>query len=146
MQEFHGISTGMQQTKHINTRIDRCDCRRRASGNTMVYTTTNLHSGERIKIRIGKGGKGAYIDNNQMIKLSRDKKLNCPEPILIIIGGIFSALVLVISTALVTMRHTRDQFWIYCIASLAAFGLSWILVKQSSVFGACLSYMLSMML
>ena len=27
------------------------------------------------------------IDNNQMIKLSRDKKLNCPEPILIIIGG-----------------------------------------------------------
>ncbi len=66
--------------------------------------------------------------------------------ILIIIGGIFSALVLVISTALVTMRHTRDQFWIYCIASLAAFGLSWILVKQSSVFGACLSYMLSMML
>ena len=38
-----------------------------ASGNTMVYTTTNLHSGERIKIRIGKGGKGAYIDNNQMI-------------------------------------------------------------------------------
>ena len=27
------------------------------------------------------------IDNKQMIKLSRDKKLNCPEPILIIIGG-----------------------------------------------------------
>ena len=27
------------------------------------------------------------IDNNQMIKLSRDQKLNCPEPILIIIGG-----------------------------------------------------------
>ena len=27
------------------------------------------------------------IDNNQMIKLFRDKKLNCPEPILIIIGG-----------------------------------------------------------
>lgn len=26
-------------------------------------------------------------DTNQMIKLSRDKKLNCPEPILIIIGG-----------------------------------------------------------
>lgn len=26
-------------------------------------------------------------DKNQMIKLSQDKKLNCPEPILIIIGG-----------------------------------------------------------
>ena len=27
------------------------------------------------------------IDKNQMIRLSQDQKLNCPEPILIIIGG-----------------------------------------------------------
>lgn len=27
------------------------------------------------------------IDNNQMKSLSKDKKLNCPEPILIIVGG-----------------------------------------------------------
>jgi len=66
--------------------------------------------------------------------------------ILIIIGGIFNALVMVVSTALVTMRHTGDQFWIYCVVSLAAFGISRALVSQNGITGACLSYMLSMLL
>lgn len=66
--------------------------------------------------------------------------------LLIIFGGIFNALVLIISTALVTMRRTSDQFWIYCATALAAFGLSLWLVGQHGVRGACLSYMLSMCL
>lgn len=66
--------------------------------------------------------------------------------ILIIVGGIFNALVLVLSTALVTMRRTGDQFWIYCIVSLAALFISRVLVTAQGVFGACLSYMLSMAL
>lgn len=66
--------------------------------------------------------------------------------ILIIIGGVFAALLLVLSTALVTMRHTSDQFWIYCVAAAFAFGLSHILVSWNGVTGACLSYMLSMLL
>ncbi len=66
--------------------------------------------------------------------------------IMIIIGGLFNALVSIISAALVTMRRTSDQFWIYCAASLAAFALSQILVTASGVLGACLSYMFSMML
>lgn len=71
---------------------------------------------------------------------------NLPCLLLIMIGGVFSALVLVISTALVTMRRTGDQFWIYCAASLAAFVLSQIFVATNGILGACLSYMLSMML
>lgn len=66
--------------------------------------------------------------------------------LLIIIGGTFSALVLVISTALVTMRRTGDQFWIYCLASIVALLISRPLVASSGVFGACLSYLLSMIL
>lgn len=66
--------------------------------------------------------------------------------LMIIIGGIFSALILVISTALVTMRRTSDQFWIYCVASIAALIISHLVVPASGVFGACLSYMLSMAL
>lgn len=66
--------------------------------------------------------------------------------LMIIVGGIFSALILVISTALVTMRRTSDQFWIYCVASIAALIISHLVVPASGVFGACLSYMLSMAL
>lgn len=73
-----------------------------------------------------------------------DGNLSCL--IFIMIGGVFNALVLVISTALVTMRHTGDQFWIYCATSLAALILSQILVTAHGVSGACLSYMLSMIL
>lgn len=64
----------------------------------------------------------------------------------IIIGGTFNSFVLVLSTALVTMRRTRDQFWIFCIASILTFGLSHLFVTNAGVFGACLSYMTSMML
>jgi len=71
---------------------------------------------------------------------------NLPGLLLIIVGGVFNALMLVISTALVTMRHTSDQFWIYCVASLAAFALARVLVRADGVTGACLSYMLSMAL
>lgn len=71
---------------------------------------------------------------------------NLPGLLLIISGGIFSALVLVISTALVTMRRTGAQFWVYCIASIAALLISHALVGSQGVFGACLSYMLSMAL
>ena len=66
--------------------------------------------------------------------------------LLIITGGIFNALVLVISTALVTMRHTGAQFWIYCIVSVFALIISHMLVSSNGIFGACLSYMLSMLL
>lgn len=65
--------------------------------------------------------------------------------VLIIIGGVFNAFVLVISAALVTMRRTSDQFWIFCAAALIAFLLSQVLVSQGEVFGACLSYMASML-
>lgn len=71
---------------------------------------------------------------------------NLPGLLLIIIGGVFSALILVISTALVTMRHTGAQFWIYCLASVFALLVSHTLVALNGVFGACLSYMLSMIL
>lgn len=66
--------------------------------------------------------------------------------LLIIVGGVFSALILVISTALVTMRRTGAQFWIYCIASLVALIISHLFVASHGVFGACLSYMFSMIL
>ncbi len=65
--------------------------------------------------------------------------------IMIIVGGVFGALVLVVSTALVTMRRTSDQFWIFCAAALVAFLLSQALVGGGEVFGACLSYMVSML-
>lgn len=71
---------------------------------------------------------------------------NLPCLLLIMIGGVFNSLVLVISTALVTMRRTGDQFWIYCVTSLAAFVLSQAFVTTNGVLGACLSYMISMML
>lgn len=64
----------------------------------------------------------------------------------IIVGGVFCSLVLVISTALVTMRRTSDQFWIYCAVSLAALGFSHLLVAANGIVGACLSYMFSMIL
>ncbi len=35
-----------------------------ASGNIVVYTISNLKSGDKIKIRIGKGGEGASVNNN----------------------------------------------------------------------------------
>lgn len=64
--------------------------------------------------------------------------------ILIILGGVFNALVLVLSTSLVTMRRTSDQFWIYCVTAIAALLLSHLLTTGNDVVGACLSYMLSM--
>lgn len=71
---------------------------------------------------------------------------NLASLLVIVIGGMFNALILVISTALVTMRHTGAQFWIYCLASVFALVVSHILVASSGVFGACLSYTLSMIL
>lgn len=71
---------------------------------------------------------------------------NLSALLLIIVGGIFAALVLVISTALVTMRRTGTQFWLYCITSVFALCISHLLVALQGVFGACLSYMLSMLL
>lgn len=71
---------------------------------------------------------------------------NLTNLLLIIVGGISSALTLVISTALVTMRRTGAQFWIYCIASVIALATSRFLVASYGVFGACLSYMFSMIL
>ena len=38
-----------------------------ASGNIMIYQVTGLQSGNRIKIRIGKGGSGAKVENNILI-------------------------------------------------------------------------------
>ena len=38
-----------------------------ASGNVMTYTIQGAKSGDIIKIRIGKGGAGAYINNNELI-------------------------------------------------------------------------------
>ncbi len=66
--------------------------------------------------------------------------------VLIIIGGVFNAFVLVISTALVTMRRTQDQFWIFCIVSAIMLGLSHVLVGQSGLYGAYWSYTLAMFL
>ena len=66
--------------------------------------------------------------------------------VMIIMGGVFGALVLVISTALVTMRHTSDQFWIFCVVSLMTLGISHILVSWGGIMGACLSYLTSMIL
>lgn len=71
---------------------------------------------------------------------------NLPGLLLIITGGTFSTLVLVLSTALITMRRTGDQFWIYCIVSLFALIISQFFVAKSGVFGACLNYMLSMIM
>lgn len=66
--------------------------------------------------------------------------------VLIIIGGVFNAFVLVISTALVTMRRTSDQFWIFSVVSLIMLGLSHMFVGRWGIFGAYLSYMVSMIL
>lgn len=66
--------------------------------------------------------------------------------VMIIMGGVFGALVLVISTVLVTMRHTSDQFWIFCVVSLMTLGISHILVSWGGIMGACLSYLTSMIL
>lgn len=65
---------------------------------------------------------------------------------LIIIGGTFSTMTMVISTALITMRRTSDQFWIYCAVSLITLGLSHLLVGRYGIFGAYLSYLSSMLL
>lgn len=66
--------------------------------------------------------------------------------ILIITGGILSSLVMVISTALVTMRRTQDQFWIFCIVSVIMLGLSHVLVGQGGLYGAYWSYTLAMLM
>ncbi len=63
----------------------------------------------------------------------------------IIVGGTFYATSFVFSTSLTTMRHTIDQFIIFVISSIIATVLSYFLVRNGKIMGACLSYMISML-
>lgn len=65
---------------------------------------------------------------------------------IIMVGGIFGSLILVFSTAFITMRRTDDQFWIVCTVSLVMLGLSQMLVRSQGLWGAYLSYMIAMLL
>lgn len=120
------------------------------------FFATNIHAFQNLVIKLSLAILGigvfcvlaAFALGIPILELLYAVELDgyLPGLILIVIGGIFAALTLVVSTALVTMRHTSDQFWIYCIASAAALAISWLFVPTNEVFGACLSYMLSMML
>ena len=72
-------------------------------------------------------------------------KKNRIDLLLIILGGSLYAASFVFSTSLTTMRHTKNQFVIFLITSIVSTTLSYIFVSKYGVFGASLSYMLSML-
>ena len=65
--------------------------------------------------------------------------------IVIILGGTFYAISTALSTSLTIMQHTKSQFIVFVITSIFATILSYFLVKNHLVLGACLSYMFSML-
>ena len=72
-------------------------------------------------------------------------KKNRIDLLLIILGGSLYAASFVFSTSLTTMRHTKNQFVIFLMTSIVSTTLSYIFVSKYGVFGASLSYMLSML-
>lgn len=69
----------------------------------------------------------------------------CLVPLLLIItGGIFNTLVLVLSTALTTMQRTLGQFIAYALTAILALLISGVLVANLGLFGAALSYLICM--
>ena len=63
---------------------------------------------------------------------------------IILIGSIFSALISVVTTVLITMRHTLNQMIVYGIVSLMIFFISKVLIYNWGITGAAINYMLSM--
>ena len=66
--------------------------------------------------------------------------------IVIIIGATFYAISVVFSTSLTTMRSTLSQFIIFVITTIVSTVISYLLVRNLKIFGASLSYMLSMII
>lgn len=65
--------------------------------------------------------------------------------LLIIMGATIYGISVVYSTALTTMRKTFCQFIQFCITSIFALIISYILTKFYGIEGACLAYLLSML-
>lgn len=63
---------------------------------------------------------------------------------IILLGATFYAISVVISTSLITMRKTFNQFVIFVICSLFTTIISYILITKFNVFGATLSYTITM--
>lgn len=64
--------------------------------------------------------------------------------IMIIIGATIYEITVVLSTALITMRYTLSQLIIFIIASIFTGGVSITLVPNYKIFGASLTYLLTM--
>lgn len=90
----------------------------------------------------------AYIIGIPFLELIYSVKL---EPylwslMLVIFGAIFFGVTSIISCGLITVRKTMGQSIIFIIVSIFAFLISNYFVKYDGVFGASLSYFLSMLL
>lgn len=88
----------------------------------------------------------AFFIGIPLLELMYGIKLNkyLMELIIILLGATFYAISVVISTSLITMRNTFDQFIIFVVSSLIATVLSYILIVQSKVLGATLAYTITM--
>lgn len=89
----------------------------------------------------------AYFIGIPLLELMYGIKLNkyLIDLIVILLGATFYAVSVVFSTSLTTMRNTFDQFIIFVITTVFTTILSYLLVSNYQVFGACLSYMISML-
>lgn len=68
------------------------------------------------------------------------------ELIIIMLGATLYGITIILSNALTTMRFTKNQFNIFLIDSLITLITSRYLIKQFKIFGASLSYLISMLL
>ncbi len=64
--------------------------------------------------------------------------------IIILFGAIMSAIISILSNALITIRKTRGQAFSYAITSIMTLLISNFLVKKLLIFGASLTYLFSM--
>lgn len=66
--------------------------------------------------------------------------------LMIITGATIYEVTVVLSTALITMRYTKAQLIIFLITSVFTGVLSWILVSKHQIYGASLTYLVTMIL
>lgn len=64
--------------------------------------------------------------------------------LIILVGAVCYGATVIFSTSLITMRSTFSQVIVYLITSIVAYFLSNILISNYSLFGASLTYLLSM--
>lgn len=66
--------------------------------------------------------------------------------IIILIGSIFYSFAIIISAVIIALRHIKEQLIIFIINALTAYFITNFFVSGEMIFGASLSYMLSMLI